>query len=808
MMSNKKLLVTAIGSVFVLIGCETGTNAITTTPDQGSNEKTFKEQAESLVAKMTPYEQMNMLVGPGYALQPDYSFGTNYEALTNIKNDIPGTVGYINGVYNESTGLDIAAVKLADGAAGVRIDPVLDGDSNRYYGTAFPVSTLLASTWNLDIQESVGKAIGTEIKEYGLDFWLAPGLNIQRNPLNGRNFEYYSEDPLLSGMMASAAVTGAQSVGVGTTVKHFVANNAETARNIINNVISPRALREIYMRGFEYAVDNSNPWAVMTAMNQVNGHYTGQWYDLNTTVLRDEWNFEGLVMSDWWSGDGNYPEMIKSGNDLIESGGVALAYRYGEVGALQQLEAAYESGELEEDTIRTSAVRVLTQSLKTPSNQGYEFSSSPDLATHAALSRESASEGVILLKNDSGTLPIEQSSSVASFGINQINTLKGGYGSGDVNAAYIVSIIDGLENKFAIDADLKALYQDHFSTNKTETDFNGLSTIIECSEPPLSAAEIEGFVTANDVAVISIGRYSMQGKDRTNTEGDYLLSTDETNLINDVASAAHAQDKKVVVVLNIAGIVEMESWKDDVDAIVLAYLPGQEAGDVIADILSGDVNPSGKLTQSIPVAYSDIPSASGFPGEDTDADGTVDIHYYNEGIYVGYRYFDTFNVPVSYRFGFGLSYTDFEYGSPMMVSNSLSTQEELGKVTLSIDVTNIGDVAGKEVAQVYITAPSGNIDKPAIELKAFSKTALLAPTESQTLYFDVSAKWLSSFDASSNQWVIEPGIYRAYISQSSDIDGVYPVTFTVDSEIVVGHTTAGALALPDGIGDFETVHNN
>ncbi|MCG3729375.1 beta-glucosidase [Vibrio cincinnatiensis] len=799
-MKNKKTILASIIPLLILFGCNSETK------ENSEVINSFKAQAEFLVAKMTPYEQMNMLVGPGYAMQPDYSFGTNYDALTNIKNDVPGTVGYINGVYNEKTGLDIAAVKLADGAAGVRIDPIREGDSNTYYGTAFPVSTLLASTWNPDLLKNVGKAIANEVKEYGLDFWLAPGLNIQRNPLNGRNFEYFSEDPLISGIMASAEVIGAQSQGIGTTIKHFVANNAETSRNIVNNVISPRALREIYMRGFEYAVDNAHPWAVMTAMNQVNGHFTGQWADLNTKVLRNEWGFDGLVMSDWWSGDGNYPEMIQSGNDLIESGGVALAYRYGEVDARQQLENAYEAGELSAETIKTSAIRVLTQALKTPSNQNYVFSNAPDMDAHAQLSRVVASEGVVLLKNNDNTLPIASSTAIASFGINQVNTLKGGYGSGDVHSAYTVNIIDGLNAQFNIDSDLKAFYENFFSTNKTETDFNGLSTIIECEEPPLSTSEIDTYITNNDIAVISIGRYSMQGHDRTNTTGDYQLSNEERTLIDNVATAAHAQGKKVIVVLNVAGIIEMHSWQDNVDAVVLAYMPGQEAGNVVADILSGQVNPSGKLTQTIPVAYTDFPNATNFPGVDTDSNGSIDTHYYNEGIYVGYRYFSTFGKPVSYPFGHGLSYTKFEYDSPLVISNTLNTQQSLGKVTFSVNVTNTGEVAGKEVAQLYISAPSGDLEKPAIELKAFAKTALLAPGETQKLDFGVSAKWLSSFDTDNDQWVIEPGQYKAYISKSSDVNGVYPVTFTVSSEIVTAQATAGVLALPNDLipADFET----
>lgn len=799
-MEHKKTILATLVPMLILFGCNSSdTDTITI-------DETYREKAQSLVEKMTPYEQMNLLVGPGYAPGPN-GFGVNYDALTNIKNDVPGTVGYINGVYNEEAGLDIAAVKLADGAAGVRISPTREGDDNTYYGTAFPVTTLLASTWDPDLLQSVGKAIASEAKEYGLDFWLAPGLNIQRNPLNGRNFEYFSEDPLLSGIMASAEVIGAQSVGIGTTIKHFVANNAETSRNIVNNVISPRALREIYMRGFEYAVDNAAPWGVMTAMNQVNGHYTGQWKDLNTTVLRDEWGFEGLVMSDWWSGDGNYPEMIESGNDLIESGGKAWAYRPGEDDALQQLEDAYEAGDLSADTIKTSAVRVLTQSLKTPSNQGYEFSNTPDLEGNAALSRAAASEGVILLKNEGNALPISRDTPVASFGINQVNTLKGGYGSGDVYSAYTVTIADGLAEQFAVDDTLNTFYHEFFTENKVETDFQGLSTIVECEEPALSSSEIASYVENNDVAVISIGRYSMQGGDREHAEGDYLLSQDELDLVTNVSDAARAQNKKVVVVLNVAGIVEMDSWQDKVDAIVLAYMPGQEAGNVVADILSGEVNPSGKLTQTIPVKYSDIPSAEGFPGTDTDADGTIDTHYYNEGIYVGYRYFETFGKAVSYPFGYGLSYTEFGYDSPMMVSNTLNSKQSLGTVTFSVNVNNTGEVAGKEVAQVYIAAPSGNLAKPAIELKAFAKTDLLAPEESQKLSFEVSAKWLSSFDSSRNEWVIEPGTYRAYISKSSDIEGVNPVTFTLDNEIVVSQATDGVLALPDGLvpSDFETI---
>lgn len=761
----------------------------------------YRALAEGMVQKMTQDERLGLLVGPGYVFA-NGAFVTNLDALNNLKGDVPGSVGYINGVYNAQSGLDIAASKLGDGAAGVRIAPTREGESGTFHGTAFPVGTLLASTWDADLVKRVGAAIGNEVKEYGLDVWLAPGMNIQRDPLNGRSFEYFSEDPLVSGVMGAAEVAGAQAQGVGTTIKHFIANNAETSRSIVDNIISPRAIREIYLRGFQYAEEHANPWAVMTAMNKVNGTYTGQWADLNTQVLRDEWGFEGFVMSDWWSGDGHYADMINSGNDLIEPGGPALPYGYGD--ALTGLQEAYAAGSLSADTITQGAVRILTQVLKMPSNQGYVATNAPDLASHAILSRQAASDGMVLLKNNQASLPLAGGSKVASFGITQINTLKGGAGSGDVNAAYTVNVADGLARQFSVDSGLADFYRTFFEQNKTSSDFGGISTVVSCPEPALSQSEIAAYAASNDVAVITLGRNSAQGQDRQNAKGDYLLSDVEQSLIDNVSTAFHGLGKRVVVVLNTGGVMDTSAWQDKVDAILLAYMPGQEAGHAVADLLSGVVNPSGKLTQTFPASYQDVPSSAGFPGTDTDGDGTIDTHYYNEGIYVGYRYYATFGKGVNYPFGHGLSYTQFDYKNTAIQSNTLGSAG--GKVTLTTTVYNSGSVSGREVAQVYVAAPAGTLGKPAIELKAFAKTKLLPAGASETLSFEIPASWLASFDNANNEWIIEPGTYKLYVAPSSEVAAVAPQSFTVSSKLVVSKTTPGALALPAGVTEasFET----
>lgn len=749
----------------------------------------YRGQAEALVAKLTLSEKLDLLSGPGYG---------SADGAINVKQDVAGVAGYINGVLRSADGIDIPALKLADGPAGLRISSERDGDSATYYATAWPIGSLLASSWDVNLVKSVGAAMGDEVRQYGVDILLAPGMNIQRNPLNGRNFEYYSEDPLLTGKIGAAMVNGVESNGVGTTIKHYFGNNSETSRNQINDIGEPRTFREIYLRGFQIAVDEAQPWAVMTSYNKVNGTYVNERKDAVTDVLRSEWKFDGLVMSDWFAGDvaNNAYKQVLAGQDLIEPGNVK-----------EQLQQSIEQGDLDEAKVSEAAVHILTQMMKSPSYNQLAVSNSPDLAAHATLARQAGAESMVLLRNQAAALPIATTSKVASFGINQINTYKGGTGSGDVNAASTTTIAQGLAARFPVSETLQAYYSDFYENNKVyhEGQF-GAKGYYTCAEADVGI-ELASLITAaaseQDVAVISIGRQAGEGADRSSGKGDYLLGDDELALIDAVSSAFHAQSKKVVVVLNVNGVIDTAQWRDKVDAVLLAYMAGQETGNAVADVLSGTVNPSGKLAQSFPQSYASVPSATTFPGEDTDGDGALDDLYYNEGIYVGYRYYSTFDQAVSYPFGFGLSYTSFGYTSPAIASNTLASGAA-GSLVLTATITNTGAVAGKEAAQVYVSAPEVKLKKPLIELKAFAKTGQLAPGASEQLSFTIPASILASFDEASNQWIVEPGSYSAYISPSSDVSTTTPVSFTVSKEIVVSSTTPGALALPSGV-DAATV---
>ncbi|HHQ4671186.1 TPA: beta-glucosidase family protein [Aeromonas veronii] len=778
-----KLKAVSLGVSLALAGLLVGCNQNDSDP-LVKDDAYYRGQAEAMVAKLTLGEKLDLLSGPGYG---------SANGAINVKQDVPGVAGYINGVLRSADGIDIPALKLADGPAGVRINANRDGDSASYYATAWPIGSLLASSWDVKLVKAVGEAMGDEVRQYGVDILLAPGMNIQRNPLNGRNFEYYSEDPLLTGKIGAAMVNGVESNGVGTTIKHYFGNNSETNRNQINDIGEPRTFREIYLRGFQIAVDEAQPWAVMTSYNKVNGTYVNERRDAVTDLLRGEWKFDGLVMSDWFAGDvaNNAYKQVLAGQDLIEPGNVK-----------EQLQQSIEHGDLDEAKVNEAAIHILTQVMKSPSYNPLAISNSPDLTAHAKLARQAGAESMVLLRNDAAALPLAASSTLASFGINQINTYKGGTGSGDVNAASTTTIAQGLAARCPVNEALQSYYRDFYENNKVyhEGQF-GAKGYYTCAEAPISgdlAALIASAAATQQAAVISIGRQAGEGADRSSGKGDYLLGDDERALIDAVSSAFHAQGKKVVVVLNVNGVIDTAQWSDKVDGILLAYMAGQETGHAVADVLSGAVNPSGKLAQSFPHSYASVPSAGTFPGEDTDGDGEPDDLYYNEGIYVGYRYYSTFEQAVSYPFGFGLSYTSFSYTSPAIASNTLEGGSA-GNLVLTATITNTGAVAGKEAAQVYVTAPEVKLKKPLIELKAFAKTGQLAPGASEQLSFTIPASILASFDEASNQWIVEPGRYSAYISPSSDVSAGTPVSFTVSKEIVVSNTTPGALALPAGV---------
>ncbi|HKK47015.1 MAG TPA: glycoside hydrolase family 3 C-terminal domain-containing protein, partial [Balneolaceae bacterium] len=483
--------------------------------------------------------------------------------------------------------------------------------------------------------------------------------------------------------------------------------------------------------------------------NKVNGTYTSQRYDLLTTVLRDEWGFKGFVMSDWTGGDDPVAQM-KAGNDLIMPGNKKK---------MNAITNAVQSGKLDESVLDQNVGRILKIILKSPSFKKYNYSNDPDLQAHAKVAREAAAQGMILLKNDNA-LPLKKQNGIVAFGNASYDIYIGGLGSGEVNQAYKVQLDQGLSDAgYDVDQYLKKDYLEYINNAKAKRPKpkNLLDYPKPISEMPLSTDRVEEEAQNNDMAIITIGRITGEGVDRA--QSDFYLTDAEKTLIKNVSQAFHAQRKKVIVVLNIAGVMDIASWQDEADAILLAWLPGQEAGHAIADILSGKVNPSGRLATTIPVKYSNVPSSKYFPGTpEKDPKHVV----YTEGIYNGYRYYDTFGVKPDYEFGYGLSYTTFSFDNTKLSSANFD-----GKLTVTTQVTNSGDVAGKEVVQLYLSAPSKTLDKPAQELKGFAKTKLLQPGESQTVSFTLAPKDLASFDTQTASWEAAAGTYTVRIGASS-----------------------------------------
>lgn len=715
-------------------------------------------RANNLLSQMTLDEKIRLLKGSG--MKSGMGLGPSDEGVR-------GAVGTIVPIPRLGT----PTIYLSDGPAGLRIHPTRKNENKTYYCTAFPIGTLLASTWNVELIEEVGEAMGNEALEYGVDVILAPGANIHRSPLCGRNFEYYSEDPILTGEIGAAMVNGIESNGVGTSVKHYVANNQETNRNQNDALISERAFREIYLKGFEIIVKKSQPWTLMSSYNKVNGTYTSESRYILTDILRDDWGFEGIVMTDWFGGK-NPPAQIHAGNDLLEPGTRKQH---------KALKEAAKNGELSEEDINTSARRILKLVLNSRKMESYAYSNDPDLKAHAQVTRQSASEGMVLLKND-GSLPFKGVKNIALFGVTSYDFIAGGTGSGDVNEAYTVSLEEGLSNAgFEINITAKQLFEAHRANNEEafEKPKNLLAAMTDPYTPPEMVPTMEqaGQVAGTaDLAIVTIGRNSGEGGDRVEKD-DFLLSAKEVEMLKNVNESFHASGKKVVVVMNIGGVIETASWKDQPDAILLAWQGGQEGGNSVADILSGKVNPSGKLPMTFPIALMDHSSSANFPmngeafslaaimnrGEEKPEEeqvANVDYTKYEEGIYVGYRHFDKVKMDVSYPFGYGLSYTDFAY-------ENMNVELIDGSIHISLQVGNTGQVPGKEVVEIYVSKPDTEIDRPVQELKAFAKTPLLSSGESTDVHILIPVEDLSYWNEATSGWTLEEGNYTIHSASSS-----------------------------------------
>ena len=719
------------------------------------------QNVDEVIRAMTLEEKVHMVIGCGMAMSDDAKF--------------PGTAGRTYDIPR----LGIPSAYLADGPHRLAMAPKREFDSHTYYATEFPSSTTVAATFDPEAAFQVGQALGREVKDYGLDVLLAPGVNLMRNVLCGRNHEYYSEDPLVVGKIAAAYINGIQSQGTGTCIKHFAVNNQETNRNNNDSRLTTRPLRELYLKGFEIAIKESQPWSVMTAYNKVNGKYTCEDKELTEDILRSEWGYKGVVMSDWNAGMDAVASML-AGNDMMQPG------------QDRQYKAIYEAvknGTLSEAILNRNVKRVLEFVLKSHTYAGYHYPNETDLKGHAQVDRKIGAEGIVLLDNKEA-LPLAQGvKKVALYGTTSYDMVPAGMGFGSTGIGYYtVSLVEGMRKAgYTVDGKLIKQYKKHL--------FDEQKRLFPQGRPPFSftplpraeeflptAEEMTAQVQDNDIAILTLGRTSGEACDRR--IGEFMLKENEKALIKQVSEAYHAAGKKLVVILNICSPVETASWKGYADAVICAFQPGQEVGNCIADVLSGKVNPSGKLPMTLAVNYGDAPSDANFPSDyefkmPSFAMGTgmnfksdkkeekpkvpeanVDYTNYEEGIYVGYRYFDTFGKEVSYPFGHGLSYTSFSYDIE-------SASIEGDQCQLKVTVKNTGKYAGREAVQAYVKAPKGALDKPAKELKAFGKTRLLEPGESQTLTLTWHVMDMASYNEKSASWELDKGEYQWMAAASS-----------------------------------------
>ncbi|KAL7710344.1 glycoside hydrolase family 3 [Lotmaria passim] len=671
--------------------------------------------------------------------------------------------------------LGVPDAMMCDGPTGLRksVDSAL-GNVISVPATCFPTAVVLASTWSRSMVEKVGRAIGKECRAENVSMLLAPGNNIKRSPLCGRNFEYYSEDPYAAGQLAAAYVKGVQSQGVGATLKHYCANNQETFRFSINELIDERTMREIYLAAFESIVKEAQPWSIMACYNRVNNEYVVSSRRLLTDVLRGEFGFKGFVVSDWGAVS-DRGESINAGMDLeMPSTNGATSKR------LMDLAKAGKLNMKELDACVRRILEFVDRAAETLSQPAPKW----DVDAHHDIAREVAAEGIVLLKNEQAVLPLHASKKIAVIGELAEKPRYQGGGSSFVNATKTSSTLAELK-KHSSSVHFAAGYK----LEATERD------------EALQAKAVE-VAASCDVAVVFIGLSEVdesEGFDRAHMR----LPEHHNALVEAVAAA----NKHTVVVLTNASAVEMP-WAHKVQAIVEAYLPGQAGAAAVADVLLGKVNPSGKLSESFPKHLEDTSAFLSFPG-------TVTTTTYSEGIYVGYRYYDKRRMELLFPFGHGLSYTTFEYSAPRVAKAAYVDNED---VHAEVTVTNTGKVAGSEVVQLYVRDVKSSIDRPEKELKGFEKVHL-APGESKTVKFTLDRRAFAYYDVARKDWVVEEGDFELlFASSSRDVRGsahvkVSPATpeplphFDVNTPIgVMLANPATARFRDDFVPDFEKMN--
>lgn len=622
--------------------------------------------------------------------------------------------------------LGIPSLLVADGPHGLRKQSgeVLEIDITKNDpATCFPTASALAATWNNDLIQQVGSSIGAEARQAGVSVVLGPGINIKRAPVCGRNFEYFSEDPYLSGKLAVSFINGVQSQGVGTSLKHYTVNNQEQRRFSIDAIVDERTLREIYLAGFEMAIKEAQPWTVMCAYNKINGTYASDHQYLMRDILKDEWGHEGLVITDWGAMN-DHVQAVKAGTNVEMPAGGG--------GGKQHIMQAVKSGTLDEAVLDESVGRVLNLIAK--ANMPHDPSPQVNFDAHHALARQVAGEAAVLLKNDANLLPFPSGMNIALIGRFAKQPRYQGGGSSMVNPTKVENLYDELVAKVGAE-------QVHYAAGYTRK-----------AEKPDDDLIAEALQCANgaDVIVLCVGLIDLEEVEATDRQHLSLCAGQEA-----LIQAIIAAHDNVVIVLSNGSPVAMP-WVDKVPAILEGYLGGQAGAGSIADILVGDVNPSGKLAETFPQKLTDTPAYDYFPG------GPMTVEY-RESLYVGYRYYDTAHVDVLFPFGHGLSYTSFEYSALQLDQATLTDADTL---TVSLTVQNTGAVAGKEIVQIYVRDVESTAFRPDKELKGFAKVAL-QPNESTTVSIQLEPRAFAYYDVAQRDWVIEAGTFEILVGASS-----------------------------------------
>lgn len=665
--------------------------------------------------------------------------------------------------------LGIPSVMVSDGPHGLRKQES-SGDhlglSDSVVTTCFPTAAGMAASFDRSLAHTLGEALGEECQAEDVSVILGPGANIKRSPLCGRNFEYYSEDPFLSGEMAAAHIRGVQSKYVGTSLKHFAVNNQEDRRMSVDVTVDERALREIYLASFEYAVKGGRPWTVMCAYNKLAGVYASENALLLRRVLRDEWGFDGYTMTDWGA-CADHIKGVVAGMDLEmpSTGGLND----------NKLIEAVRQGEIEESVVDEAVSRMLTIVFRYVENRDKDVVY--DRAAHHHLARRIAREAMVLLKNEGGVLPLGGSKKVAFIGKYAQTPRYQGAGSSRINPYEITSALD------AVRSVAEVAYAQGFDDAQDEPNEVMLSQAVRVAEEA-------------DVAVLFVGlpdSFESEGFDR----GHMCMPNNQTRLIEEICKV----NKAVVIVLHNGSPVEMP-WADDVQAILEAYLGGEAVGGAVVDLLFGAVSPCGKLAETFPLHLEDTPCFGNFPG-----DG--DHVRYGEGIYVGYRHYDTRRMEVLFPFGHGLTYTTFTYSNLKLDNRSIAPG---GKVTVSVDVTNTGRFAAKEIVQVYVHSAHAGVTRPAQELKGFDKVSL-APGETKSVHIVLDSRSFAYWEESIHDWYVEGGEYEIRVGASCrdirmsarlEVSANKPLPVVVTPDTTIGDI----MAMPGGMHAIEPLLNS